>query len=71
MNIGFFIMEPQALEYLDDECVLENEPLMRLASKGNLSAYRHPGFWQPMDTYRESQMLNELWDSGRAQWRVW
>ena len=71
VNIGFFIMEPQVLEYLDDECVLENEPLMRLASEGNLSAYRHPGFWQPMDTYRESQMLNELWDSGRAQWRVW
>ena len=71
VNIGFFIMEPQVLEYLDDECVLENEPLMRLATEGNLSAYRHPGFWQPMDTYRESQMLNELWDSGRAQWRVW
>ena len=71
VNVGFFVMEPQVLEYLDDDSVLENEPLMRLAAEGNLSAYRHPGFWQPMDTYRESQMLNELWASGRAPWRTW
>ena len=71
VNIGFFIMEPPALEYLDDECVLEEEPLARLASDGQLSAYRHQGFWQPMDTYRESKMLNDLWDSGQAPWKVW
>jgi glucose-1-phosphate cytidylyltransferase len=71
INIGFFIMEPGVLAYLDDECVLEEEPLARLAADGELSAYRHRGFWQPMDTYRESKMLNDLWDSSRAPWKVW
>jgi glucose-1-phosphate cytidylyltransferase len=71
INIGFFIMEPDALAYLNNECVLEEEPLARLAASGELSAYRHSGFWQPMDTYRESRMLNDLWDSGRAPWKIW
>jgi len=71
VNVGFFVMEPEVLGYLDDDCVLEKEPLMRLAHEGRLSAYRHPGFWQPMDTYRESQMLNEMWAADRAPWRVW
>ncbi len=57
--------------YLDDDCVLEEEPLARLAADRQLVAYRHSGFWQPMDTYRESQMLNQLWDDGVAPWRVW
>ena len=71
INVGFFIMEPQVLGYLDADCVLEEEPLARLAKDRQLSAYRHEGFYQPMDTFRESKILNDLWDSGRAPWRVW
>jgi glucose-1-phosphate cytidylyltransferase len=71
VNIGFFVMEPGALAYLDDTSVLEEQPLARLAGDGQLSAYRHTGFWQPMDTYRESRLFNDMWDSGSAPWRVW
>ena len=71
INIGFFIMEPGVLAFLDETSVLEEEPLGELASQGQLSAYRHPGFWQPMDTYREYRMLNDLWESGDAPWKVW
>jgi glucose-1-phosphate cytidylyltransferase len=71
VNAGFFVFEPKVLEYLTDESVLEAEPLERLAGESQLVAYRHDGFWQPMDTYRESTMLNEMWDSGTAPWRVW
>jgi glucose-1-phosphate cytidylyltransferase len=71
VNIGFFIMERGVLDYLDDQCVLEEAPLSVLAAEGQLSAYRHEGFWQPMDTYRESRLLNDLWDSGDAPWKVW
>ena len=71
VNAGFFVFEPQVLDYLDEECGLEQEPLERLASEGQLMAYRHDGFWQPMDTYREFTMLNEMWDAGNAPWKVW
>ena len=71
VNAGFFIFEPEVLNYLDEECVLEQAPLERLAAEGQLMAYRHEGFWQPMDTYREFTMLNEVWDSGNAPWKVW
>ena len=71
INVGFFIMQPKVLDYLDDECVLEEEPLANLAHDGQLSAYRHKGFWQPMDTYREAKQLNDLWDSGEAPWKLW
>ena len=71
VNAGFFVFEPEVLEYLDDECVLEREPLERLAANRHLMAYEHRGFWQPMDTYREFQMLNEMWDAGDAPWRLW
>lgn len=71
VNAGFFIFEPEVFEYLDDECVLEQEPLEALARDGQLMAYRHDGFWQPMDTFREFQMLNEMWDSGKAPWKLW
>lgn len=71
INVGFFVMEPQVLGYLDADCVLEEEPLARLAKDRQLSAYRHEGFYQPMDTFRESKMLNDLWEAGRAPWRVW
>ena len=71
INIGFMIFEPSALQYFDAECVLEQGPLVDLALAGQLSAYRHDGFWQPMDTFRESKMLNDLWNSGEAPWRTW
>jgi glucose-1-phosphate cytidylyltransferase len=71
INVGFFIMEPEVIKYLDPDCVLEEEPLARLAADQQLSAYRHRGFWQPMDTYREAKMLNDMWDSGEPPWRLW
>lgn len=71
VNAGYFVFEKQVLEYLGEDSVLEREPLEALASDGQLVAYRHDGFFQPMDTYREFTMLNELWDSGAAPWKVW
>lgn len=71
VNAGFFVFEHSVFEYLSDDCVLEETPLKALAKDGELSAYPHEGFWQPMDTYRESKLLNELWDRGEAPWRVW
>jgi glucose-1-phosphate cytidylyltransferase len=71
VNAGFFVFESEVFDYLDEDCVLEQAPLEKLASLGELMAYRHEGFWQPMDTYREFVMLNEIWDSGNAPWKVW
>jgi glucose-1-phosphate cytidylyltransferase len=71
INIGFFVFEPEVLKYLDSTGPLETDPLSRLAADGQLAAFRHSGFWQPMDTYRESQMLNSLWDAGSAPWQTW
>jgi len=71
INIGYFVFQPQIFDYLDVSSVLEEEPLRSLADHGQLGAYKHNGFWQPMDTYRESQLLNNLWDSGQAPWKIW
>jgi glucose-1-phosphate cytidylyltransferase len=71
INIGYFIFEPEIFNYLGPNSVLEEEPLRKLAKEDQIGAYQHGGFWQPMDTFRESQMLNEIWDSGKAPWRVW
>ena len=71
INIGFMIVEPKALDYFTDDCVLESGPLAEMARAGELAAYRHEGFWQPMDTYRESTLLNELWAAGEAPWKNW
>jgi len=71
VNAGFFVFEPQVLDYLDEHCVLEQQPLEALARDKQLVAYRHEGFWQPMDTYREFTLLNEMWSSGNAPWKVW
>ena len=74
VSAGFFVFEPTIFDYLggvDDDLVLEHEPLGRLAQEGQLVAYQHDGFWQPMDTYRESVMLNDLWDTDAAPWKVW
>lgn len=71
INGGFFIFEKDIVDYLDSECVLEKDPLMNLAKEGELVAYKHSGFWQPMDTMRECELLNELWNSGAAPWKNW
>jgi glucose-1-phosphate cytidylyltransferase len=72
INGGFFVLSPKVLQYVDgDACVWEKEPLQKLASEGNLSAYTHSGFWQPMDTLRDKTLLEELWSSGDAPWKVW
>jgi len=72
VNAGFMLFNPQIFDYLDgDDCVLEREPLERLALERQLMAYRHPGFFFAMDTYREYQMLNALWETGNAPWKVW
>jgi len=73
INAGFFVFEPEFLDYLsvDPRCDLEKEPLEKLAADGQLSMYRHEGFWQCMDTYRDSVDLNTLWNTGRAEWKEW
>jgi glucose-1-phosphate cytidylyltransferase len=72
INGGFFVFEPQALEYIEGDSVsLEREPLENLARDGQLMAYRHEGFWQPMDTLREKRILDGLWESGKAPWKKW
>jgi glucose-1-phosphate cytidylyltransferase len=71
INIGYFIFEPKVFTYLGENSVLENEPLRALAQNGELGAYMHDGFWQPMDTYREAQILNSLWNSGTPPWKIW
>ncbi|MFN0006572.1 MAG: glucose-1-phosphate cytidylyltransferase [Planctomycetota bacterium] len=69
INGGFFAFEPGVFDYLaGDETILERDPLERLAREGQLMAFRHAGFWQPMDTLREKRILEDLWSSGRAPW---
>ena len=72
INGGFFVLEPEALDYIaGDDTVWEREPLEALASDGQLSAYRHSGFWHPMDTLRDRMYLEGLWKSGEAPWKNW
>ncbi|KUM05378.1 glucose-1-phosphate cytidylyltransferase [Chromobacterium subtsugae] len=72
INGGFFVLNPSVLDLIDgDECVWETEPLETLASRGQLAAYEHNGFWQPMDTLRDKNLLEELWQSGEAPWKKW
>ena len=72
INGGFFVLEPAVLDYIDgDETIWEREPLERLAEDGQLVAYRHDGFWQPMDTLRDVRLLESLWQSGAPPWKVW
>jgi glucose-1-phosphate cytidylyltransferase len=70
VNGGFFCLRAGALEYLAPDSVLEREPLQRLAAAGELRAFRHAGFWECMDTYKDAVALNDLWASGAAPWRV-
>jgi glucose-1-phosphate cytidylyltransferase len=72
VNGGFFVVEPQVFDYIEgDETIWEREPMERLASEDNLAAYRHEGFWHPMDTLRDKMVLEQLWASGEAPWKVW
>jgi glucose-1-phosphate cytidylyltransferase len=71
VNGGFFCLEPGALEYMDEDSVLEEEPMRRLAGAGELNAYRHEGFWDCMDTYKDAVVLNDLWNAGEPPWAVW
>ena len=72
VNGGFFVLEKKVLELIDgDDTVWERGPMEQLASSGQLAAYRHLGFWQPMDTLRDKQLLEGLWDSGKAPWKKW
>jgi glucose-1-phosphate cytidylyltransferase len=72
INGGFFVLEPSVAEFIQgDETVWEREPLEHLAREHQLSAYRHNGFWHPMDTLRDRMILEELWESGNAPWNVW
>jgi len=72
INGGFFVLSPTVIDYItDDSTVWEREPLEQLAEKGNLAAFHHHGFWQPMDTLRDKMHLEELWQSGKAPWKVW
>jgi glucose-1-phosphate cytidylyltransferase len=72
INGGFFVFEPGVLDYIESSATrLEAEPLASLAADGQLMAYRHEGFWKPMDTLREKTELEALWSSGQPPWKVW
>ena len=72
INGGYFVLEPKVLDYIhDDSTVWEREPLERLADEGQISAYKHTGFWQPVDTLRDKNHLEELWNTNKAIWKVW
>ena len=72
INGGFFVLSPKCLDLIaDDDTSWEGEPLARLAGAGQLMAFTHQGFWQPMDTLRDKNLLESLWDSGKAPWKVW
>lgn len=73
INGGFFVLEPSFFDYLDtaDDCILERAPLEKLSRDGQLRVYRHDGFWQCVDTFRDYELLNNLWSSGAPPWRTW
>ena len=72
INGGFFVLSPKCLKYIqNDRSSWEGEPLTKLANDLELMAFEHAGFWQPMDTLREKNMLEDLWQSGKAPWKVW
>jgi glucose-1-phosphate cytidylyltransferase len=72
VNGGFFVLEPDAIDYIEsDGTSWEREPLERLSQEGQLHAWRHGGFWQSLDTLRDKQLLNDLWESGKPPWKLW
>lgn len=72
INGGFFVLSPKVIDFIEDDGVMwERAPMQRLVSEGSLAAYRHTGFWHSMDTLRDKNHLEELWDSGNAPWKIW
>jgi glucose-1-phosphate cytidylyltransferase len=72
VNGGFFVLEPTVIDHIDgDDVSWEHEPLRRLAHEGQLAAFQHHGFWQPMDTLRDRQVLEQMWATGEAPWKAW
>ena len=72
INGGFFVLEPKVLDYIDgDDVLFEKKPMEKISGEGQLVAYRHDGFWQPMDTLRDMKLLNDLWAKGTAPWKIW
>jgi glucose-1-phosphate cytidylyltransferase len=72
INGGFFVVEPKAFDYIkDDNTIWERDPMEHLASHGELGAFKHTGFWHPMDTLRDKETLEQLWRSGQAKWKIW
>jgi glucose-1-phosphate cytidylyltransferase len=73
INGGFFVCEPEVFDYIseDESCIFEQAPLQNIAKDGKMSAFKHTGFWQPMDTLRDNQKLNKLWKESQAPWKVW
>lgn len=71
-NAGFFVLEPQVFDYIKgDETIWEREPMENLAKEGKLSSFKHTGFWQPIDTLRDKNQLEELWETDNAHWKIW
>ena len=70
---GYFVFDRRFFEYLseDENCILEREPMRKLAEDGQLKVFSHPGFWLSMDTYRDYKYLNDLWETNQASWKVW
>jgi glucose-1-phosphate cytidylyltransferase len=72
INGGFFVLQPEVLNYIDGDMISwEEQPVKRIAAENQLSAYKHSGFWQPMDTLAEKKMLNDLYDNDKAPWKTW
>ena len=71
VNGGFFVFEPKIFDYLDESSILERQPLENLAINGELMAWKHEGFWAPMDTIRDTEYLNNLWSQNEAPWKIW
>ncbi|MFO7606133.1 MAG: glucose-1-phosphate cytidylyltransferase, partial [Desulfurivibrionaceae bacterium] len=72
VNGGFFVISPKVIDYIENDATSwEQKPMETLAQQGEISAYQHDGFWQPMDTLRDKRHLEELWASGKAPWKMW
>ncbi|MGZ3806286.1 MAG: sugar phosphate nucleotidyltransferase, partial [Pseudobdellovibrionaceae bacterium] len=72
INGGFFVLNSKVIEYIkEDATIWEKEPMEKLAADGQMQAFVHQGFWQPMDTLRDKKHLEELWNSGKAPWKIW
>lgn len=71
INAGYFVVDPKALDYIEGDTMWEQEPMKNLAKDGKLAAYRHGGFWHPMDTLRDKNVLEKMWNEGKAPWKIW